>query len=211
VLAASADIIATGLVQSLARPGGNVTGLTFAPEDTVGKRLELLKETVAGLQRVAVLFNPDANPQQVAALHQVAPALGIAMQVFEFRRTEDLVQIALAQKQAAFGGLFVVSDPLVFTNRKPINDFAVEQRLPTIHSLQEYVNDGALMSYGPDFSEFFRQAADFVDKIFRGAKPADLPVQRPTTFRLVINLKAARALGLTIPPTLLTRADEVIE
>lgn len=211
VLASSADIISAGLVKSLARPGSNVTGLTFAPEDTVGKRLELLKEVVPSLRKVAVLYNPDANPEQVAALRREAPNLSVELSVFEFRGPPDLNNITEVQKRSPSGALFVVSDPLVFVNRIAINQFALREGLPTIHMLREYAADGGLLSYGPNFSDFFRHAADFVDKVLRGAKAEDLPVERPTNFPLIINLKTAKALGLGIPEAFLLRADEVIE
>lgn len=211
VLASSADIVGAGLVQSLSHPGGNVTGLTFAPEDTVGKRLELLKEVLPSLKHVAVLFNPDANPEQIVALRAEAPKLSLEYSVFEFRQLSDLDKLKNSDKRAAFGGLFVVSDPLVFVNRIAINQFALRERLPTIHMLQEYAANGGLMSYGPHFPYFFRRSAEFVDKILRGAKAAELPVERPTTFRFVINLKTAKTLGLPIAEAFLLRADEVIE
>ncbi len=211
VLASSADIISTGLVKSLSHPGGNVTGLTFAPEDTVGKRLELLREVVPSVGHVGVLYNPDANPEQVAALRREAPKLAIALTVFEFRGLSDLGKIKIFSDQSGIGAMFVVSDPLVFVNRIGINQFALRERLPTVHMLQEYVVDGGLLSYGPHFPDFFRRAAEFVDKILRGEKPENLPVERPTIFRLVINLKTAKTLGITIPPVLLATADEVIE
>jgi ABC-type uncharacterized transport system substrate-binding protein len=186
VLAASGDIVSAGLVKSLSHPGGNVTGLTFVPEDTVGKRLELLKEVVPGVSRIAVLYNPDANPEQVAALRELP-------------------------ERAEINALFVVSDPLVFVNRIAINQFALRERLPTVHMLREYAVDGGLLAYGPHFPDFFSRAADFVDKILRGTKPEDLPVERATIFRMVVNLRTAKALGLAIPETFLLRADEVIE
>jgi putative ABC transport system substrate-binding protein len=211
VMASSANILASGLIKSLAHPGGNVTGLTFSTSDTVGKRLEFLKEAVPGLNRVAVLFNPDANPEEVAATRKVAPLLGIVLDIFEFRATGDLERISTHADRSKIGALFVVSDPLVFTNRVAINGFAINERLPTVHRLKEYAVDGGLISYGPDFVIFFRRAAEYVDKILRGAKAEDLPVEQPTTYQLVVNLKTAKAIGLTMPPTLLTRADEVIE
>jgi ABC-type uncharacterized transport system substrate-binding protein len=211
VMAASANILASGLVKSLARPGGNVTGLTFSAIDTIGKRLELLKEAVPGLSRVGILFNPDANPEEVAATSKVAPALGIVVDVFEFRKIDDLERIATHSERSKLGALFIVSDPLVFTNRIAINGFATKEKLPTIHRLKEYAVDGGLISYGPDFVAFFRRAAGYVDQILKGAKAEDLPVEQPTTYQLVINLKTAKTIGLTIPPTMLTRADEVIE
>jgi ABC-type uncharacterized transport system substrate-binding protein len=211
VMASSANILASGLVNSLAHPGGNITGLTFSTSDTVGKRLELLKETVLGLNRVAVLFNPDANPEEVAATRDVAPALGVVLDVFEFRKTSDLDRIATYPERLQIGALFVVSDPLVFTNRIAINDFAIREKLPSVHRLKEYAVDGGLISYGPDFVTFFRRAADYVDKILRGAKAGDLPIEQPTSYQLVVNMNTARAIGLAIPPTILSRADEVLE
>lgn len=211
VMAASANILASGLVKSLAHPGGNVTGLTFSAIDTVGKRLELLKEAVPGLSRVAVLFNPDANPEEVAATSKVAPSLGLVLDVFEFRTMGDLERIATHSERSKFDALFVVPDPLVFTNRIAINGFAIKEKLPTVHRLKEYAIDGGLISYGPDFVVFFRRAAEYVDQILKGARAEDLPVEQPTTYQLVINLKTAKAIGLAIPPTMLARADEVIE
>lgn len=211
VLAASADILSTGLVKTLAHPGGNLTGLTFAGEDTVGKRLELLKEILPGLRRVAVLYNPAANPQQVSALRTVAPNFDVALEVFEFRREPDLDRINAHPERSTIGAMFVISDPLVFVHRTSINKFALREGLPTVHMLQEYAEDGGLMSYGPHFLDFFRRSADFVDKILRGANPSDLPIERPMTFRLVINIKTAKALGIAIPEALLARADEVLE
>ena len=211
VLASSANPVAAGLVQSLARPGGSVTGLTASRGDTAGKRLQLLKELVPGLRHVAVLSNPDSNRPEMMALRSDAPSLGVALEVFDFRRVADLELIAGFPQRASIGALLVLSDPLVFTHRIAINDFALRQRLPTMQGLREYTQDGGLMSYGPDFVVMFRRAADFVDKILKGAKPADLPVEQPLTYELVINLKTAKALGLTIPPAILLRADEVIE
>lgn len=195
ILAASADILKTGLVKSMSHPGGNITGLTFAPDDSVGKRLELLKETVPGLARVGVIFNPDAGNVEVAAIREVAPALGVVLDFFEFRRITDLDRIVTYPERAAIGALYVRSDPLVFSNRVAINAFAIREKLPTVHRLREYVDDGGLIPYGPDFRAFFRRAADYVDKIFKGTKPEDLPVEGPTKFELVFNLKTAKALG----------------
>ena len=206
ILASSADIMTTGLVKSLARPGGNVTGLTFAPDDFVGKRLELLKEIVPALKRVAVLYNPEAGKNEVAVAREVAPALAMDVDIFEFRSTADLDKIV-----AYPGGVYVRSDPLVFTNRLAINAFAIREKLPTVHRLREYVVDGGLISYGPDFRGFFRRAADYVDMIFKGARPEELPIEGPTKFELFINLKTAKVLGLGVSPMMLGRADEVIE
>ena len=142
---------------------------------------------------------------------QWLPDLVSGLDVFEFRTLGDLDRIAASPERSTIGGLYVVSDPLVFTNRIAINAFAIREKLPTVHRLQEYVIDGGLISYGPDFRTFFRRAADYVDKILKGTRPEDLPIEQPTTFHLVINLKTAQGIGLSIPPLLLTRADEVIE
>ena len=211
VLASSADIVSAGLVKSLSHPGGNVTGLTFVPEDTVGKRLELLKEAVPGVSRIGVLYNPDANPEQVAALREVAAKQATALSIIEFKGSADLERINALPERSDIKALFIVSDPLVFVNRIAINRFALTERLPTVHMLREYVVDGGLLAYGPHFPDFFSRAADFVDKILRGTKPEDLPVERATTFRMVVNLRTAKALGLAIPEAFLLRADEVIE
>jgi putative ABC transport system substrate-binding protein len=211
VLASTSEIMTTGLVKSLARPGGNVTGLTFSADDTAGKRYELLLECVPSLRRLAVLFNPDSSLQEVAVLRQVAAAGGVELDTFEFRAVGDLEQIARHPRRDAMGGLYVVSDPFVFTNRIAVNDFAIREKLPTVHRLKEYATDGGLISYGPDFAAFFRRAADYVDKIFKGARPEDLPIEQPTFYQLVVNLRTAKAIGLTLPATMLARADEVIE
>ena len=211
VLAASSGILASGLIDSLGRPGRNVTGLTVAPEDTIPKRLELLKEIFPALRRVAVLYNPDANPEQVVAAKQAAPLMGIECDVFDFRSLNDLGNITMSTRRPDIDALMVVSDPLVFVHRKAINAFALRERLPTMHGLREYVDDGGLISYGPHFPDFFRRAADFVDKIFKGGKPEELPIERPTLYRLVISVRTATTLGLKIPEAFLARADEVIE
>jgi putative ABC transport system substrate-binding protein len=211
VLASSADPVAAGLVQSLARPGGSVTGLTASRGDTAGKRLELLKDLVPGLRHAAVLSNPDSNRPEMAALRAEAPRLDVTLEVFEFRRVTDLDVVSSSLARAPIGALLVLSDPLVFTNRIAINEFALRQKMPTMQGLREYTQDGGLMSYGPDFVVMFRRAADFVDRILKGAKPADLPVEQPLKYELVINLKTAKALGITIPQSLLVRADELIQ
>jgi putative ABC transport system substrate-binding protein len=211
VLASTSEIMTTGLVDSLARPGGNVTGLTFSADDTVGKRFELLLECVPSLRRLAVLFNPDSSLREIAVLRQEALTRGVALDTFEFRAIGDLEQITRHPERASIGALYVVSDPSVFTNRIAINDFATREKLPTVHRLKEYVTDGGLISYGPDFAAFFRRAADYVDKIFKGARPEDLPIEQPTFYQLVINLKTAKAIGVAPPATMLARADDVIE
>ena len=212
VFAVVNDPVGSGLVASLARPGGNVTGLSLQSSDLAGKRLELLREVVPGLRRLAIMANAGypAAALEMSEVQATARTLGFDVVTFEIRRTEDI-----APAFEAFTGraeaLYVVSDPLVGTHRISNNTLALGARLPTIHGNREHVETGGLMSYGPNFPDLYRRAADYVDKILRGAKPADLPVEQPTKFDLVINLKTAKALGLEISPTLLGRADEVIE
>jgi putative tryptophan/tyrosine transport system substrate-binding protein len=212
VFAAVSDPVGTGLVASLARPGGNVTGLANQISDTSGKKLELLREVVPGLRRLAILANVS-NPASVLEMgeaHATARTLGLEVTTSEIRRAEDIAPAFEALKERA-DALYLCPDPLMNTNRTRINILAVGARLPTMHGLREYVEAGGLMSYGPNLPDQFRRAAEFVDKILRGAKPADLPVEQPTKFDLIINLTTAKALGLEVPPTLLARADEVIE
>jgi putative tryptophan/tyrosine transport system substrate-binding protein len=212
VFAAAGDPVGTGLVASLARPGGNVTGLSGQTAETAGKRLELLREIVPGLGRLAIMGNVD-NPLSVLELGEAqaaARALGLEVTTAELRRAEDISPAFDALKGRA-DALYVCVDPLVNTHRIRIIILAVAARLPTIYLFREYVEVGGLMSYGPNEVDMFRRAANFVDKILRGAKPADLPVEQPTKFDLVINLTTAKALGLTIPEPFLLRVDEVIE
>jgi putative ABC transport system substrate-binding protein len=212
VFAAQMDPVGAGVVASLARPGGNVTGLSIQQTDTASKRLELLREVVRNLGRLAIMGNAGA-PGAVLEMREVqatARTLGLEVTTRVIRQAEDIAPAIEALKSRA-DALYVATDPLVFTNRIRINTLALGARLPTIYGSREYVDAGALMSYGPNFSDLFRRAADYVDKILRGAKPGDIPVEQPTKFDLVINLKTAKALGLTIPPTMLTRADQVIE
>jgi putative ABC transport system substrate-binding protein len=211
VMAASANPIGFGLIESLARPGGSVTGLTSIHDDTVGKRLQLLTEMIPGLRRVFVLKNPDSNQSEVKLLGEDAAKLGVGVELVEFRKPADLGRMTSHPDRAAIGAMMVLSEPLVFSNRVAINEFALRERLPTMHALEEYARDGGLAAYGPNFILHFRRAAEFVDKILKGAKPADLPVERPTKFKLTINRKTATALGLTIPALVLAVADEVIE
>ena len=212
VFAAAGDPIGAGLVASLARPGGNVTGLSVQQTDLVSKRLELLREAVPDLSRLAVLFNA-ANPApglDVREVQGVARTLGLEVVLAEVRRTEDITSAVEALKGRA-DALYVAIDPLLNTSRTRINALALEARLSTMSGFRDWVTAGSLMSYGPDISAAFRRAAEHVDKILRGTKPADIPVEQPTKFELVINLKTAKALGLDLPPTLLAVADEVIE
>jgi putative ABC transport system substrate-binding protein len=206
------DPVGTGLVASLAHPAGNVTGLSNQQTDLSGKRLELLREVVPGLRRLAILANVGAPfaVLEVAEAHAAAVTLGLEVAPLEIRRAEDIASAFETIKGRA-DALYVVGDALVFTNRLRINTFALAARLPTMHVDRALVEAAGLMSYGPNFSDFFRRAADYVDKILRGAKPGDIPVEQPTKFDLVVNLITAKALGLDVPPTLLARADEVIE
>jgi putative ABC transport system substrate-binding protein len=212
VFATAADPVGAGLVASLARPGGNVTGLSIQSTDLAGKRLELLREVVPGLHRLAAISSvgSPAATLEMGEVQAAARTLGVEVAPFEIRRTEDFAPAFEALKSRA-QALYVVTDPLMATNRIRINTLALSARLPTMHGFREYVEVGGLMSYGANFPELWRRAADYVHKILRGAKPANLPVEQPTKFDLIINLITAKALGLTIPPMLLAGADEVIE
>ena len=212
VFAAVSDPVGTGLVASLARPGGNVTGLANQLSDTVGKKLEVLREVVPDLRRLAIIANVG-NPAAVLEMGEAQAAarkLGLEVTTPEIRRAEDIAPAFEALKDRA-DALYICPDPLMNTNRTRINILAVGARLPTVHGVREYVEAGGLMSYGPNLPDLWRRAAEFIDKILRGAKPADIPVEQPTKFDLVINLTTAKALGLEVPPTLIARADEVIE
>jgi ABC-type uncharacterized transport system substrate-binding protein len=213
VMTAAGDPLGSGLVASLARPGGNVTGLSLMAPDLAGKGLELLKEVVPRLSRVAVLWN-SANPYPARMFKETQEAgqtLGIQVQSVEVRVPEDFASgLAAAQSQRP-DALIVVGDPLTVTQRTLIAEFAAGHRLPALYGTREFAAIGGLMSYGADVADLYRRAAGYVDKILKGAKPADLPVQQPTKFELIINLKTAKALGIRMPPTLFARADEVIE
>jgi putative tryptophan/tyrosine transport system substrate-binding protein len=212
VFAGVANPVGAGLVESLARPGGNVTGLSNQAPDLAGKRLELLREVLPGLRRLAILANVDnpATSFEVGEIRAAAHTSNLAVATSEIRRPEDIAP-AFEALTGRTDALYVVTDPLVGTNRVRINTLALGARLPTIYIVRESVEAGGLMSYGPNFSDQFRRAAELVDKILRGVKPADIPVEQPTKFELVINLTTAKALGLTIPESFLLRADEVIE
>jgi putative ABC transport system substrate-binding protein len=212
VFAVAGDPVGTGLVASLARPGGNITGLSLQATDLAGKRIELLREIVPGLRRLAIMGNVG-NSQVVLEMGEVQAAartLGLDVITSEIRRTEDIAPAFEVFKGRA-DALFVILDPVTSSNRLPINTFALRARLPTVHGVRDLVEAGGMMSYGPNFPDLFRRAAGDVDKILRGVKPAEIPVEQPTKFDLIINLKTAKALGLEIPPTLLARANEVIE
>jgi putative ABC transport system substrate-binding protein len=214
VMASSADPVSAGLVASLARPGGNVTGIA---QDTGGeqhaKRLELLKDTLPNLSRVGILWNPDFAPNQerLTSIREAAPALGLTLVPVEARGLDSLEQAFATMVRERAQMLAVLSDGVLFNCRGQIGVMALENQLPAIAAAREYAEAGLLLTYGIDLRDQFRQSAVFVDKIFKGAKPADLPVEQPTKFELVINLKTAKALGIIVPPTLLARADEVIE
>src|SRR5215831_20291648 len=212
VFAVATDPVGSGLVASLARPGGNVTGLSLQQSDIAAKRLELLREVVPGLGRLGVIVN-ISSPGAALEMREVqgtARVLGLDVVTVEIRRSADIAGAFDALKDQA-QAVYVVNEPLTITNRALINTLALAARLPTMHGSREQVEAGGLISYAANFPDLFRRAADYVDKILRGAKPADIPVEQPTRFDLVINLTTAKALGLTVPSTLLARADEVIE
>src|SRR5258708_4738939 len=201
-----------GLVASLARPGGNVTGLSIQGPDSAGKRIEILREVVPGLRTVAILAN-IGNPTSMLEMgeaHAAARTLGLDVGTSEIGRAEDIAPVFEALKGHA-DALDVCPDPLVNPSRIGVNTSALGAKLPTTYGFREYVEAGGLMSYGPNFPDLFRRAADYVDKILRGAKPGALPVEQPTKFDLIINLTTAKALGLSIPELFLVRADGVIE
>jgi putative ABC transport system substrate-binding protein len=212
VSAVMGDPVGTGLVASLARPGGNVTGLSVLTPDLAGKRLELLREVVPNLRRLAFLGNVG-NPITALEMGEVQTAartLGLHLVTLEIRRAEDIVPAFETLKSDA-QALYVAGDPLVLANRVRINTLALVARLPAFYNERAYVEAGGLMSYGVNWPDLFRRTAELVDKILRGAKPGDIPVEQPTKFDFVVNLTTAKALGLEVPPTLLARADEVIE
>jgi putative ABC transport system substrate-binding protein len=214
VMVFSTDPMGTGFVASLARPGGNVTGLSNISSELSRKRLELLREAVPGLSRVAALWNPDVRGALLdyKETEGAARLLRLELQSVEVSRAEDLDRaFSAVTKQRAQALVLPGANPVGFINRGKIATFAQRNRLPSMYPTREYVEAGGLMSYGPSLPDLFRRAATYVDKILKGAKPADLPVEQPTKFELVINLKTAKALRLTIPPALLQRADQVIE
>jgi len=212
VFAAAADPLGTGLVSTLARPGGNVTGLSVEATDLGSKRLELLRDVVPNFRRLGIMANVG-NSASVLEMREVQSAsgtLGLEVKTLDIRQAEDIAR-AFDELKGYVDALYVCIDTILFANRIRIITLALAARLPTMFTTQEAVKAGGLMTYGPSFPELFRRAGDYVDKILHGAKPEDLPVEQPTKFDLVLNLTTAKALGLTIPPTLLARADEVIE
>jgi putative ABC transport system substrate-binding protein len=213
VMAAAGDPVATRLVESLARPGGNITGLSQMTYELSGKRLELLKEMVPKLSRVAVLWNPQNQGSTRTWKETQLPArqLGVQLHSLEVRSPNDLDQAFEDATRARTGALFVIQDPVIVTNLRRIADLAAKRGLPSIFQWPEFADAGGLAAYGPDRADLFRRAATYVDKILKGAKPVDLPVELPTKFELVINLKTAKALGLTIPQSVLLQADKVIQ
>ncbi len=212
VIGNAGDPVGTGLVASLARPGGNVTGFSVLNTELSGKRLELLKEVVPRLSRVAILLNPanPINPLQVTEIQSAAPALGVTLLPSEVKGADEIDRSFTAMKKERIGALIVLGDPLLETHRTRIAELAVKSHLPAIYSLAPYVEAGGLMSYGTNFDDLYRRAATYVDKILKGAKPGDLPVEQPTKFEFIINLKAAKQIGLIVPPNVLARADRVI-
>ena len=207
------DPIEEGLLESLARPGGNVTGLTLFFIELGGKRLELLKEVVPKLARVAILYDPAlrANVLHLKHVQTDARAAGLTVRSWEIRGASGFETVFTALNKDRPDGLYVPAGPLLINNKKRIASFALKSRLPSVYISREFVDAGGLMSYGADLAESYRRVAYFVDKILKGAKPADLPVEQPTKFELVINLKTAKQIGLTIPPNVLVRADKVIK
>jgi ABC-type uncharacterized transport system substrate-binding protein len=210
---AAPDPVEAGFVDSLARPGGNVTGLSLLVNELAGKRLELLKEAVPKLARVAVLHDPALPPNllELKEVQAAAPPLGLTIQPWEVRGMDDFDRVFAAQNKQRPDGLYVLAGRLVTSNRKQIVGFALKSGLPSVYPQREYVDAGGLMSYGADQAESYRRVAYYVDRILKGAKPADLPVEQPTKFELVFNLKTAKQIGLTIPQSMLYRADKVIK
>lgn len=212
VVAASADPVGLGLVASLARPGGNITGTSLMAPELGSKRLELLKETVPKISRVAVLWHPrGAGRLEWQQTEAAARRLGVTLQSYEVRNADDVARALEAMTQKRPDAVIMFFDPLTSGYRVIISDFALKNRLPTIFGSREFAAAGGLMSYGPNIPELFRRAAVYVDKILKGAKPRDLPIEQPTKFELIVNLKTAKALGLTIPPSVLIRADQVVQ
>jgi putative ABC transport system substrate-binding protein len=213
IVIVSADPVGHGLVASLARPGGNVTGVSDFHPGLVTKRLELLKEIAPAISRVAVLTNPAnvSHPQELRDLQAAAPALGVTLLILEVKRPDDIDGVFATIGKERPGALLLLGDPVITTPQKRIAEFAIKRRLPAIYTIREWTEAGGLMSYGTSFADLYRRAATFVDKVLKGARPADLPIEQPTTFELVINRRTARALGLTVPSALLLRADQVIE
>jgi putative ABC transport system substrate-binding protein len=212
VMVTTGDPVAAGLVTSLARPGGNLTGVTALGQELSGKRLQLLKEAMPAISHVAVLSNPS-NPDSKFSVKEVEAAaneLGVKLRVYETGDPTKFDAAFRAMAAERTGAVLVLTDSMLFTHRKRIVELAAQNRLPAMYPISEYANVGGLMFYGANFPDMYRRAATFVDKILKGSKPADLPVEQPTKFDLIINLKAAKQIGLTVPPNVLARADRVI-
>jgi putative ABC transport system substrate-binding protein len=212
VFAIAGDPVGSGFVESLARPGGNITGMSLQQHDIASKRIELLRDVLPNLRRLAILFNAGypASMLEAGEVQTAAHTLGLEVASHEIRRAEDIAPVFETLRSQA-DALYVVDDTLIIANRTSIITLALGARLPTIFGNRDYVQAGALMSYGPNYPALFRRAADFVDKILRGTKPADIPVEQPTVFGLAVNLTTAKALGLTIPASFLSLADELVE
>ena len=213
VMGAASDVVETGLVKSLARPGGNVTGLTVSGSELSRKRLELLKEAIPKISRVAVLADPTNPTHEIfwRATEGAAQTLGIIVQRVDVRAPQEIDSAFVTIGKARPDALVVFPEPMLYAERKRIGELARKSQLPTMYAIRGHVIEGGLISYAPSFPDLYRRLADYVDKILKGAKPADLPIEEPAKFELVVNLKTAKALGLTIPQLLLLRADEVIE
>jgi ABC-type uncharacterized transport system substrate-binding protein len=211
VFVSSADPVQLGLAASLARPAGNATGVTLLQDDLASKRLELLKEAVPRVSRVAFLWNPDHPDNELREAQRAAESFGVRLQLVEMRGSGDLENVFAAMTQAGCDGLYVVSSRHTALNTPKIVDFALKNRIPLAGGWGAWARAGGLLSYGPNVNDMYRHAIDYMDKILKGAKPADLPIQQPTKFELIINAKAGKMIGIDVPPILLARADEVIE
>ena len=212
VFAAAGDPVGSGLVSSLARPGGNITGLSSIAQDLDGKRLELVKEAFPKIARVAFLWEPGGSRGNPALtdMEAAAKALGLKLQSLEVRGLDDFESAFARAKKEGAQALITIPQSLINTQQRQVLDFAAKNRLPAMYPTSEFVEAGGLMSYGPNYTDLFRRAADFVDKILKGTKPADIPVEQPMKFEFIVNLKAAKQIGVTIPPNVLVRADRVI-
>ena len=213
VMAVVADPVGSGLITNLAHPGGNVTGLSQMFPDLITKQLQLLKETVPQLTRVAVIWNPDTpfHRKAIEDLKAAAPSLSIELEFVSIRTPEQIVPAFSAVRRTRAQALCVLTDPQFVLQRRKFVDLALKARLPTVYGARQFVDEGGLMSYGANLTDSFRRSAGYVDKILKGAKPGDLPVEQPTKFEFVVNLRTAKALGLTVPQSILQRADEVIQ
>jgi putative ABC transport system substrate-binding protein len=213
VLSAVIDPVVSGIVPSMARPGGNITGVSLLNVELSGKALQLLKETVPGISRVAVLWNSSnrSHGDVMKATEAAATTLGVTLQSLDVRKPDDLPAAFDAIARARANALFVFADPVSYAHRKPILDFAASRRLPAMYPFREMVDEGGLLCYGPNLGASYRAAAEYVDKILKGARPGDLPIAPASKFDLVVNLKTAKVLGLTIPQTILVRADDVVQ